>query len=223
MTTSRVSEWLTWQVVDSAFPTGAFAHSWGLEAAWHQGEVDDPDALRAFLKASIQQAGFTTLPLLNAAYQNPDDLEGLDRLADAFLLNPVANRASRVQGRTLTATAARVWPSDEIAALRRRAEATDAHIAPLSGAVFRAIGLSLSTAQKVVLYGTARGVLTAAVRLGIAGSYEAQRLQHGCAPWLDAIAARCGTLMPVDLAQTAPIVDLLQSAHDRLYSRLFQS
>jgi urease accessory protein UreF len=26
-----------------------------------------------------------------------------------------------------------------------------------------------------------------------------------------------------DLAQTAPLVDLLQAGHDRLYSRLFQS
>jgi urease accessory protein len=75
----------------------------------------------------------------------------------------------------------------------------------------------------VVLYGTARGVLTAAVRLGIAGSYEAQRLQHACAPELEAVAARCQALTPEDLAQTAPLIDLWQSAHDRLYSRLFQS
>jgi urease accessory protein len=74
-----------------------------------------------------------------------------------------------------------------------------------------------------VLYGTARGVLSAAVRLGIAGSYEAQRLQHACGPWLDDIARRCEGLSSDDLAQTAPIVDLLQAGHDRLYSRLFQS
>ena len=37
---AEMSDWLTWQVVDSAFPTGAFAHSYGLEAAWQQGEVD---------------------------------------------------------------------------------------------------------------------------------------------------------------------------------------
>ena len=218
-----MSDWLTWQIVDSAFPTGAFAHSWGLEAAWQQGEVNDLDALRAFLEASIQQAGYASLPLVNDAYRSPEQLEALDALADAFLLNTVTNRASRIQGRTLLGTAGRIWPSAALAALQTRADATCAHVAPLSGATFRAIGLSLSTAQKVVLYATARGVLSAAVRLGIAGSFEAQRMQYECGPRLDRLADRCSTLSRDDLAQTAPVLDLLQAGHDRLYSRLFQS
>src|SRR5947207_13307136 len=157
-----MSEWLTWQIVDSAFPTGVFAHSWGLEAAWQQGEVDDLDALRVFLEASIQQTGHASLPLVNDAFRSPDQLEALDGLADAFLLNAVANHASRIQGRTLLGTAGRIWPSEALTALQTRADATRAHVAPLSGATFRAIGLPLATAQKVVLYGTARGVLSAA-------------------------------------------------------------
>ena len=40
-----VPEALVWQLVDSAFPTGAFAHSLGLEAAWHHGEVASRDDL----------------------------------------------------------------------------------------------------------------------------------------------------------------------------------
>ena len=218
-----MSEWLTWQIVDSAFPTGVFAHSWGLEAAWQQGEVNDLDALRIFLEASIQQAGHASLPLVNDAYRSPDQLEALDALADAFLLNAVANRASRIQGRTLLGTAGRIWPSPVLAALQARADATCAHVAPVAGATFRAIGLPLPTVQRVVLYGAARGVLSAAVRLGIAGSFEAQRMQYECSPWLERIADRCGSLSIDGLAQTAPVLDLLQAGHDRLYSRLFQS
>ena len=218
-----MSDWLTWQVVDSAFPTGVFAHSWGLEAAWQQGEVNDLDALRGFLDASIQQAGYASLPLMNEAYRSPEQLEALDALADAFLINAVANRASRIQGRTLLATAGRIWPCPALAALQARADATCAHVAPVAGTTFRAIGLPLPTVQKIALYAAARGVLSAAVRLGIAGSFEAQRMQYDCGPWLDRIADRCGALSIDDLAQTAPVLDLLQAGHDRLYSRLFQS
>jgi len=218
-----MSDWLTWQVVDSALPTGAFAHSNGLEAAWQQGEVGDFHALQAFLRDAVQQTGYAALPLVNEAYRAPERLESLDATADVFLVNTVANRASRVQGRTLVATAGRVWPAPALAALQQRAAATCAHLAPLSGVVFRTIGLSLPTVQQVVLYAAARGVLSAAVRLGITGSYEAQRLQSACGPWLDRVAVRCADLCADDLAQTAPLLDLLQAGHDRLYSRLFQS
>jgi urease accessory protein len=217
------SEWLTWQIVDSAFPTGAFAHSLGLESAWQQGEVEDLDALGRFLRASVLQAGHATLPLLNSAYQHPDRLISLDELSDVFLVNAVANRASRIQGRSLLATAARIWPSDAMAELRTVAQTTCAHVAPLSGATFRVLGLPLATAQRVAIFGAARAVLTAAVRLGIAGSFEAQRMQHRSMWWLEDVGRRCGALTADDLAQTAPVIDILQGGHDRLYSRLFQS
>lgn len=214
---------LSWQLADSAFPTGAFAHSWGLEAAWQQGEVPDLDALCAFVDASILQAGHASLPLMNAAYLSPQRLEELDDLADAFLINAVANRASRVQGRTLVATAERVWPSAALTDVRARADRTCAHLAPFSGAVFAAIELPLEAAQTLVLYSAARSVLSAAVRLGIAGSYEAQRVQFACGGRIEQVARQCAALTEDDLAQTAPLLDLWQSGHDRLYSRLFQS
>jgi urease accessory protein len=218
-----MSDWLTWQVVDSAFPTGGFAHSCGLESAWQQGEVEDLDALRRFLHASVLQAGYAALPLLNSAYRHPDRLVALDELSDVFLVNAVANRASRIQGRALVATAARIWPSGAMDELGTLARTICAHVAPLSGATFRVLGLPLETAQRVALFGAARAVLTAAVRLGIAGGFEAQRMQHASTSWLEEVAQRCGSLTADDLAQTAPVIDILQAGHDRLYSRLFQS
>lgn len=217
------SDWLTWQIVDSALPTGMFAHSAGLEAAWQHGELDAADSLDRFLRASVLQAAHAVVPLMNSAYQEPGALARLDALADVFLVNTVANRASRVQGRALMATATRIWPSAETVALGQSIKATLAHVAPVSGAVFRVLGVPLATAQRIVLFGAARTVLTAAVRLGMAGSFEAQRMQHECIAWLDEMAARCSHFTTDDLAQTAPLIDILQGRHDQLYSRLFQS
>jgi urease accessory protein len=160
---------------------------------------------------------------VNDAFERPDRLAELDLLSDAFLTNEVGNRASRTQGRSLIATAARVWPSDALGRLERAAADTCAHVAPLCGATLRSLDVPRGSAQRMVLFGAARGVLSAAVRLGIAGSYEAQSLHHACAPLLEAVVGNCASLGISDLAQTAPMIDLFQARHDALYSRLFQS
>ena len=61
------------------------------------------------------------------------------------------------------------------------------------------------------------------ITLGAIGAYRAQQLQAAAARKIDEVIDRCGDLDPLDIAQTAPLIDLFQSTHDRLYSRLFQS
>jgi urease accessory protein len=214
---------LTWQLVDSAFPSGGFAHSWGLEAAYQAGEVTSDAALGRFLADSLWQAGHAALPFVSGAYDAPADAAALDELCDAFLVNAVANRASRAQGKALLSGCARIWPTADLRALDARGALPHAHLAPVTGAAMRLLGVARSVAQDMTLFITARGVLAAAVRLGIVGPFRAQQLQHACAPQIAAVRASCEQLAPAAAVQTAPLVDLLQSAHDRLYSRLFQS
>jgi urease accessory protein len=217
------SPFLAWQIADSAFPTGAFAHSWGLEAAWQHGEIGDAGALRRFAADVARQTAYGLVPLFNAAFDAPDRWRELDALAQCFLTNVIANRASRQQGRTLLTTAARIWPSPSLDAAKALSAGLAVHLGPASGIVFREIGVSHETGQQVLLFGAVRGVLSAAVRLGIVGSYEAQRLQRECATVLEELSAACAALGVGDLVQVAPVPDLLQATHDRLYSRLFQS
>jgi urease accessory protein len=91
------------------------------------------------------------------------------------------------------------------------------------GAVLSALEVDLSETQRAFLFMTTRGIASAAVRLGLIGAYEAQELQSVLAPQIEWTIQRCGALGPNDIAQTAPLIDLCQSTHDRLYSRLFQS
>jgi urease accessory protein len=212
-----------WQLADSAFPTGGFAHSGGLEAAWQCGEVTSVEALRLFVRDALWQAGLGALPLASAAHTDPARLPELDARCHAFLTNVVASRASAVQGRAFLATCARVWPREPMRVLEARASGLHGHHAPMAGAVLATLDVPLGTAQHLLLYLVARGVLSAAVRLGILGPYAAQRLQFECCGDIDAVLTRCASLRDPDIAQTAPILDLLQAGHDRLYSRLFQS
>ena len=219
----HTSNRLVWQLADSGFPTGGFAHSWGLEAAWQGGEVRSVPALRQFVADIVWQSGRGGLPFVTSAYRVPARLDDLDALSDAFLTNAVANRASRVQGRAFLATCSRIWPSDALRSMEASAPLRSGHCAPTVGAVLSVLGVALDAAQHLFLYNTARGVLAAAVRLGIVGSYEAQRLLFETGSLMDAVLQSCGALDEQDVAQTAPIVDLVQASHDRLYSRLFQS
>ena len=145
------------------------------------------------------------------------------RRADAFLANHVANRASRTQGRAFLATAARVFSRARRSRCSPRPRGLRLHLAPVWGAALSALDIPLADAQRVFLWSTARGVLSAAVRLGLAGTHEAQALL--------AASARCSTRRTSAAARSAWMrwrrrrrsCDLLQGTHDRLYSRLFQS
>jgi urease accessory protein len=216
--------WLTWQLADSAFPAGGFAHSYGLEAAWQQSEVD-ASSLAAFVRDGIAQAGHGGLPFVMAAFDDPDSLLVIDERCDAFLRNPVANRASRVQGRAWIGTVERSFPREAVLSLTAavRARPGCRHFAPVFGATLSALGLDRSDAARLFLFGTARGTLSAAVRLGVTGTTDAQRILAERSGDLDRAIERCSDLVIDDAAQTSPLVDLWQASHDRLYSRLFQS
>src|ERR1043166_6760581 len=157
------SAWLVWQLVDSAFPAGAFAHSFGLEAAWQQGEVDAA-SLPTFVRDAIAQAGHGSLPFVMAAHDDPSSVAVFDQQCDAFLRNPVANRASRVQGRAWLGAVTRAFP--DVVARDVRA-AGHRHFAPLFGTTLRAAGVEREEAARMFLFGVARGIFSAAVRLGI--------------------------------------------------------
>lgn len=221
------------QLADGTFPAGGFAHSGGLEAAVQLGEVASLASLRAFLEAAIRQVGRGALPFVSAAHargsQAADVTEwgAIDARCELFLRNHVQNRASRDQGHALLAAASRAF--EAVAALHAEARGLRGgggfatHLAPTYGVVFAAVGLSRAATQASFLHGTLRGLLSAAVRLGAIGPLEAQR-QHGeLVPLLAEVARACGGLGLDDVAQTAPLQDVLGGVQDRLYTRLFQS
>jgi urease accessory protein len=216
--------WLLLQLSDSAFPAGGFAHSFGLEAAWQQHEVDAASLAR-FVRDVITQAGRGGIPFVAAAHEDPGSLAEIDGRCDAFLRNPVANRASRVQGRAWLATLERSFPRPELVALcdTVRAQSLARHHAPIVGATMKALDVDRQSAARLYLFGACRGVLSAAVRLGIVGTTEAQRLLSERAHDLDRVLAASAESTLDEAAQTAPLADLWQASHDRLYSRLFQS
>jgi len=215
-------DWLVWQLVDSAFPTGGFVHSFGLEAAWQQGEIRGREGLVLFSQASLDQLGHAGLPFVLAAFDNVEPLHEIDRLCNAFTNNHVANRASKAQGRSLLSAVERIFPLPDS---NQDPQPTwpYGHFAPVFGACMRRLNMARETVGRMFFFNQLRGILAAAVRLNIVGPLEAQILSSRLFPVAEAILKECWKLTLDDIAQTAPLLDVWQGAHDRLYSRLFQS
>lgn len=218
-------DWLIWQLADSGFPAGGFAHSSGMEACVQWGEVAAAKDVLAFARAAILQVGRSAVPIVAAACAERDRYESLDHLSQAMLANHVANRASRAQGQAMLKAVGRIFPHEELARLilAVRERRLPGHFAPVFGAVAGILGVSRERAAQVYMYVSLRGLLSAAVRLGVVGPMEGQAIQHELGAEATAVAERCGRLGVDEAAQTSPLIDLLQGSQDRLYSRLFQS
>ncbi|HAM72425.1 MAG TPA: urease accessory protein UreF [Verrucomicrobiales bacterium] len=212
--------WLLWQLADSAFPTGGFAHSSGLEAALQSGGVRGRAGLEGWLQASLVQLTHAALPFVNAGYRGDPPLGEVDDLCEAFTTNHVANRASRAQGRALLQAARRIFPD---LAAEPPTPPPHSHQAPVFGAVMRGLGLPHTEALLLFTFAHVRGVVASAVRLNIIGPMEAQALQFRFGPRAREAADQGARLGLQDLAQTAPLLDLWHATHDRLHCRLFQT
>jgi urease accessory protein len=232
---SALDPWLLWQLADSAFPTGGFAHSAGLEAAWQHGEVKNRGELDSFVEASLHQLGHAALPFVMAAHAEPERLEEFDQLCDAFTTNHVANRASRAQGKAFLAAVRRIFfvgQASRLPPFNEEKATTETgkmpvlpfnHFPGVFGGALKWLDVPQDTTGRLFFFNHLRGVMAAAVRLNIVGPMEAQVLQQQFSSIAESVLKTCATLTLDDIAQTSPLLDIWQGAQDRLYSRLFQS
>lgn len=222
-------DWLIWQIADSTFPAGGFAHSGGLEAAWQAGLLGDASELADLLRSFLRQTAHGIAPFVAATCDHPSRFDHVDEVCNAVLSNHVANRASRSQGQAFLAAASRVFIqpaiSDFAAASRPSAAVTRRclHFGPVFGVVAAGLGLEAPAACSLFLFLSLRSLVSAAVRLGIVGPLQGQSVQTMLSREADDLVRLAMHLTIDDVAMTTPLFDLAQATHDRLYSRLFQS
>jgi len=223
------------QISDSAFPTGAFAYSNGLEALARAGRFQSVAALESYLDAYLKQAGEFDLAFLSDAHataragssESPEDTEAFDSLClewDATLWNQSVRKASLRQGRALLDSLSETFPHAGLTALKRNtAEEWDLHFLPALGRALGLLGASVEQACWVYLHGLIRDQMAAAMRLGLIGPRSAQSIQARALA--NAEARMHEAILPPhrEAWRSAPLVEAGQGGHGFLYSRLFQN
>jgi urease accessory protein len=194
------------QQSDSFFPGGAMAFSWGLEGLMRDALVTDATTLLAFVESqALSRWASLDQGLMCGAWRAGDAFDvwhEVDALAEAMSLPPALRNGSRRLGRTLADVHARLGSEtanrirDAISAGR-----TPGHLATVQGAVWRSLGIAEEEARAISAHMTCTGSVSSAVRLGIVGHLDAQRVLT----LLRAPLARV-------LAQPAPPLDDLHAA-----------
>jgi urease accessory protein len=213
---------------DSAYPTGGFAYSSGLEAMARWPAFTTLDHLREYLVLVLEQAFMADLPYLvamHAAAKRGEEKTLADLVWewDAFQHQPTLRRASLAQGEAWM----RLYRDSHPEASLKERDTTGTHqplhfIAALASTA-AAEGLLEAELRELYLHLVLRDQVAAAVRLGLLGANQAQSLQtqvakQTCQRWRERQVS-----LPEDAVRCAPVLETVQALHPHMYVRLFQN
>jgi urease accessory protein len=210
---------------DSAFPSGGFAFSNGIEGAAAIGIDLGAEPLTALVAALMTHRWATSdrvaLARAHRAGEHIERLAIIDSELEATTLAEGLRLGSRRNGAALLAAHTRLaTPGAQIFRDAVKAGSLRGHLAVAQGFLWRAVGMSETDAVSLGAYQTASGLIAAAVRLGRVGAIEAQSV-------LARVLAVAGplALAPVadgqPLASFTPLIDVAAMRHAQSDLKLF--
>lgn len=215
------------QHADSAFPSGGFAFSQGLEGLAALDGKPDAARVGSFLQALIvtRWSTFDRVALVRShrAGGDLDSIAAIDAEMEAASVVETLRTGSKRHGGALLAAHGRLGTAGAVDYRARIASgAAFGHLPIVQGLVWAATGIAADDAVAMAGYGVAAGIVSAAIRLGLVGAIDGQRL---IAEALDAIAGRSAAAIADDepLAGFSPHAELAALHQARSAMRLFSN
>ena len=231
--TSAAAGWLVslLQLNDTFYPTGAYAHSFGLEGLIAEGLVHDRATLKRFLESSLlpslRQA---ELPLVHHAWHAFSNLDWetvgtLSVLSSAMRSAREARAASEAIGRQRAELCSRLREAPLAREYLARAESASWPFSSSISAALeaRVLGAPLEAALSSVCYAALSGSIAASMKLLRLGQNGAQslltELLESAPPTIEAALA----VSLQEIGWFNPWLDIASARHETAAARLFIS
>lgn len=222
------------QLSDSAFPSGFYTMSHGLEGFHQSGLVGRDtvgDLLEDMIIRTVGPGDATALARAHGAAtrRDWDAAADLDRLLFASKLNSELRVASTRSGRQLVDIASETFAGtpggDDIAtwAERVKARRTPGCQAVVTGVCYAAAGVPVVQAVASDLFAFAVSFAGAALRLRLTDHRSTQVLLRRVHPVIEAAATDAIVRPAADIGGFTPVGDIMSAGHERAEARLFTS
>lgn len=218
------------QLTDSAFPTGAFAHSGGLETYAQAEIVSTPDALAELIAVKLASAARTDLIVIQStmqAYMTADyaQIAELDALCAASKLARETREASEKIGRRMLASVLNLLDDTALEHYQHEITAGRAagHHAVVHGLACGALGIEARAALLAFAYALTANQTAASLKLIRIGQTQAQAVLAGCGMAIDAAVNEALAYTLDDFGSFMPALDIRSIEHEHLFRRLFIS
>jgi urease accessory protein len=209
---------------DSLFPSGLTSFSWGLEQLFEERRVSDAKALQSFVDSQLRLrwASFDRA-FLSAGYAAAGDLTVVARIDELCAVSIPARElreGSSRAGQALLAVHAKLGTAKAAEYRARIArDAAQGQLPVMQGLVWRGIGLSDSDAALLSAYGMVAGLAAAAIRLGVIGHVDSQRMIGALAGTVEELLRPAPELQHA--ATFTPATDIAAMRHEAAEHRLF--
>lgn len=213
------------QFADSFFPSGSIAFSWGLETLRADGEIVSAEQVAQFLEGQLAHRWATfDAPVLVAAMRADgrfERLADLDDLVEAMTLATELREGSRRAGVSLLKVHAGLGTPGAAGYRQVIAERkARGHLPVVQGLLWNATGLSEEACRAVSAHTLCTGIVGAALRLGMIGYLDAQKILLQVRPVLvDLLQLPAG--QTDDLYAYTPHAEIAAMRHEVQDARLF--
>jgi urease accessory protein len=217
--------WRLLQTTDSLFPTGAFAHSGGLEGLSSEGILktaeDAEQAIDEILRCSFARVDLPACGLAHRAALAPEAgmLVEIDARVDSLKAPREAREASQSLGRR------RLRIVSALEEFRRLVEEdrSPGHQAVVTGMHGALEGMSREETMLAFAYGSAAGLVSSAMKLLPLGQTRAQGLLSRLGESMPERVRSADGLLLEDLGGFLPLFDIAAMRHEAARTRLFIS